>query len=332
VLALDEHTPQIDAASILKSMPPVISHTVGLSLAQQEHEAKMRRAREESERTGRPMKYDERGRPVLPRFPLLTGILPFLFSASCLLRLFVLTLTLLVWGGLLLDGVSHWANWNNHNGDGQVAFAGLAETLMGGAIFIVWFAAFASIAIAIIADSAVGADRIEDWPSLNFIHSIAEILPTAIAITFSAAPGYLLAQLIAQEPWQTAALAGGSLILGLPLIMLSQQAGSSTWEIIDLDVLGAMFRSPFSMLLTYVYSVFLLSLCGAAAYFAWLVNPYLMLATAPLIVACLFVYARILGRLGWRLSEKIVVDKPDDEEPPSASKNYNPPRSSKRPS
>ena len=44
----------------------------------------------------------------------------------------------------------------------------------------------------------------------------------------------------------------------------------------------------------------------------------------------MFSYARLLGRLGWRLSEKISVDDPaDDDRPSPAAKNYNPPRSSR---
>jgi predicted Zn finger-like uncharacterized protein len=327
VLTPDSHTPQIDPTSVLASRPPIIPHMLGLSIAEQEREAELQRAMEESRRTGRPMKYDERGRAVLPRFPLLTGILQFPFSSGCPSRWVALTVGLLIWSGLLLDGVLHWANWNNHNGDTQAAFAGLVETLMGGAIVVIWFASVSSVFIAIVAESAVGTDRVDDWPSLNFIHSLSEMLPLGVAIMFSAAPGWIIGKLTGVDTGIAAMMAGGSLVLLLPLVALSQQAGTSTWELIDLGVLGAMVRCPFSMLLFYIQSACLLALCAVAAYFAWQVNVYLPLLTAPLIIGCILIYARLMGRLGWRLSEKITVDELDEEEErPAGPRNFNPPR------
>ncbi len=326
VVAPDSLTPRLDMASVVSNRPSIIPHTVGLSIAEQEREAELQRAMEESKRTGRPMKYDERGRPVLTRFPLLTGILSFPFSSGCPSRWVVLTIGLALWSGLLLDGVPHWANWNGGADTAQVAFAGLAETLVAGVVAIIWFASISSIVIAIVAESAVGADRIDDWPSLNFVNSMSEMLPLGVAITFSAAPGWMLAQLLSNELWQTAALTGGSLVLLLPLVVLSQQAGSSTWELIDLGVFGAMVRCPFSMLLFYFQSACLLALCAVLVFFTWQVNVYLPLAAAPLILGCILVYARLLGRLGWRLGEKISVDDPEEEDRPAAPKNFNPPR------
>jgi len=195
---------------------------------------------------------------------------------------------------------------------------------------IIWLATASSIVIAIASQSAVGADRIDDWPSLNFIHSMSEMLPVGVAVVFTAAPGWMLAQLVAQEPWQAAAMAGGTLLLGLPITILSQLAGNSTWELIDLKVLGAVVRCPFSMILFYIETACLLMVCALAIFAAWQVDPYLPLAAAPLIVGCLLLYARLLGRLGWRLAEKISIDDPtDDDERPAGLKNYNPPRGQK---
>jgi hypothetical protein len=137
----------------------------------------------------------------------------------------------------------------------------------------------------------------------------------------------MLAQLVAQDPWQTAALTGGTLLLGLPLTLLSQLAGNSTWELIDLKVYGAAFRCPLSMMLFYLETTCSFGVCVVAGVAAWQVNPYLPLAVVPLVVGCLLIYARLLGRLAWRLSEKISVDDPaGGDQPKPAAKNYNPPR------
>jgi hypothetical protein len=146
---------------------------------------------------------------------------------------------------------------------------------------------------------------------MNFVASMSEMLPVSVAIIFMAAPGWMLGQLLAQQPWQLALFMGGTLLLGFPVTLLSQLANNSTWELIDLKVLGAMFRCPLSMMLLYLESALLVAVCvwagiGVAPFHEWL-----PLAIAPLYVGCLLIYARILGRLAWRLSEKMPNEATD---------------------
>ena len=83
--------------------------------------------------------------------------------------------------------------------------------------------------------------------------------------------------MFADELWQELAAGGITLILGLPIVMLSQLAGNSTWELIDLKVLGAAVRCPFSMMLFYLESAVLLAVCAAAIFVAGQKNIYLIL-------------------------------------------------------
>jgi hypothetical protein len=84
------------------------------------------------------------------------------------------------------------------------------------------------------------------------------------------------------------------------------------------------------MMLFYLESAVLLLVCAAAIFVCGQKNIYLILLTAPLVVGCAIVYARLLGRLGWRIAEKIAVDAPDEgDSGPVGPKNYNPPRFAK---
>lgn len=330
VLAADRETPQIDPAADPGQRPHLVPHTVGLTLAEQRKAAEYEAALARSQRTGKPMTIDKRGRPVLPRFPLLTDVITFPFTSGVPTRCFALVGGFLIWAGLLIDGVPGWANWNSGPAGALAAFGGLAETIIALPISIVWYATVSSIVVAIFSQSAVGAQRIDDWPSLNFIHSMSEMLPLGVAMVLSAMPGWVLGQLLSLERWQNALLAAGSLILGLPIVLLSQLSGNSTWELINLKVVGAAVRCPFSMILFYIQSAFLVAVSVVAINFAWQRNPYLILATSPLFVLCIIYYARLLGRLGWRLSEKITIDEPDEDDARLAGpKNYNPPRGKK---
>lgn len=324
VLASDAQTPKLDPAAAPGERPQVVpsSHR---TLGEDEREAEYLRALEKSNRTGRPMELDRRGRPVLPRFPLLSGILPFPFYSGCPQRWFALTLGLLIWMGIMWDGVPAWATWNGDTMGAMRAMAGLAETMLGAVGAIIWLAAASSVFIAIATQSAVGHNRIREWPPMNFISSMSEMLPVSVAIVFTAAPGGMLGKLVAQEPWQLAALSGGSLLLGFPIAFLSQLASTSTWDVIELRVLVAAFRCPFSMILFYIESACLAAVCVSAAIAAAQVHTMLPLAFAPLYIACLFIYARLLGRLGWRLSEVMPADEvADDDERMPGPKNTPP--------
>jgi DNA-directed RNA polymerase subunit M/transcription elongation factor TFIIS len=309
VLATDTETPELDPAAVPGERPQVLPISTHRMAFEEQQEAAFERASEKSRRTGKPMEIDSRGRPVLPRWPLLSGIVPFPFYSGCPERWAVLTLGLLIWTGLLVDGVPAWATWRGDSAGAMAAMGGLAETMLGAVGAIIWLAAASSIFIAIVSQSAAGSERISEWPPMNFIMSMSEMLPVSVAIVFTAAPGWMLGQLVAYEPWQLALWTGGSLLLGFPITLLSQLAGNSTWELIELKVLGAAVRCPFSMIFFYLESACLVAVCVSAALAAVQVDELLLLALAPLFVGCLFLYARLLGRLGWRLAEAM----PDNE-------------------
>jgi DNA-directed RNA polymerase subunit RPC12/RpoP len=311
VLASDAETPRLDPAAAPGDRPLVLPLPKRGMDFEVDQDAAYARAREKSERTGKAMEIDSRFRPVLPRFPLLTGILPFPFSAGCRERWAALTIGLLLWAWLIVDGVPAWATWKGDAAGAMAAMGGLAETMLGAIGAILWIAAASNILIAVVSQSAAGADQIREWPPMNFIMSMSEMLPVSVAVVFTAAPGWMLGRLIAEEPWQLALMTGGSLLLGFPVTLLSQLAGNSTWELIELKVLGTMVRCPFSMILFYLESACLAVICAAAGLLAYQYHEYLPLAFAPLYALCLFLYARLLGRLGWRLTEAAPVEDLD---------------------
>jgi DNA-directed RNA polymerase subunit RPC12/RpoP len=330
VLAHDSQTPQLDPTAHPGERPFVMTTANRLTLAEERQEAEYAAAAQKSQATGRRMSLDRRGRPVLPPYPLLTGVAEFPFTSGVPTRWIVLTLCLVLWGAIMIDGLQGWIAWAAPNGGGEAVFAALAETFIAAPLALVWYASLSSIVIAIFSQSAVGARHVDDWPSLNFIHSMSEMLPLGIAITFCMAPGWGIAHVFVTELWQELAAGGVTLILGLPIVLLSQLAGNSTWELIDLKVLGATVRCPFSMILFYLESAVLLVVCAAAIFVTGQKNIYLILLTAPLVVGCAIVYARLLGRLGWRIAEKIAVDDPEEDDGgPVGPKNYNPPRFAK---
>jgi DNA-directed RNA polymerase subunit M/transcription elongation factor TFIIS len=303
VLSSDAETPELDPAAAPGERPSYTPRPSNGMAFELEEVATYVRAKRESERTGKPMTIDERGRPILPRWPLITGVLPFLFTAGCPTRWGGLTLGLLIPIGLILDGVPAWTNWQGDAMGAMAAFGGLAETTFGAVCGIIWLAVASNNLIAIVTQSAVGNDRVAEWPPMNFISSMSEMLPVSIALAFAAAPGWMLGKFLGVELSQIGILMGSTALIGFPVVLLSQLAGNSTWELIELKVLGAMVRRPFSMLFFYCQSFCLAAVCILITAPVAERSAYLVLALLPVYMACVFIYARLLGRLGWVLGE-----------------------------
>ncbi len=80
MLAPDALTPMLDPAAAPGRTAATFLLQSEQMLHEDEHEAEYRPRLEKSRRTGKPMEIDRRGRPIIPRWPLMSGVLPFLFS------------------------------------------------------------------------------------------------------------------------------------------------------------------------------------------------------------------------------------------------------------
>jgi hypothetical protein len=229
--------------------------------------------------------------------------LTFPFYAGCRERWAVLTFGMLVWAALFIDGIPAMIFWQGDTAGGMRAMGGLAETMIGAVLFIVWLAAASNIFIAIVTETTEGHDHISKWPPLNFIDSMAEMLPVSVAAMFAAAPGWAIAHLFTNDHALHGLAAASTLVVGFPVTLLSMLSGGATWDLIEPRVVAGFFRCFFSAAFFYIESVVLAVICIAATIGVVLVDPLLALALTPLYVACGMIYARLVGRLGLRLSQ-----------------------------
>jgi hypothetical protein len=102
-------------------------------------------------------------------------------------------------------------------------------------------------------------------------------------------------------------LAGGAVALWLtfPISLLSSQSASSRWVLLRLTVLRQILRLPGAFLIVYLVSGVFLALLLTLLYQTYLSGwSYLVLVTALVGATALFIYARLLGRLGWLIGER----------------------------
>jgi hypothetical protein len=262
---------------------------------EQEQEAAYARAVEKSKRTGKPMEIDARGRPVLPRWPLVTGIVPFLLSRGVPVRWLALAVSLFGGGAILFSGLAAAGS------GGFGAFYGVVFVAIGSILTVIIAAAALSFFLTIVTESSEGNRETENWPPVH--DWFADALLVAVAAMVSGMPGWAIANFAVSQPLHQAAAVAAGIVASFPVILLSQLEIGSPWAILSPAVLKSLLRCPFSWLTFYVETTALIGGCLAAAAFVgnsgW--NPLVVLA--PLGTAALFLYARLLGRLGWRLAE-----------------------------
>jgi hypothetical protein len=265
-------------------------------------EDEYRRAKEKSERTGKPMEIDHRGRPVMPRWPLISGVLPFFFSRTVPVVWLLMSMGFAAATWALLTGIG---SANSESG----AFTGVPLIGGGSALLMITTAAAYSCLLQIIMESSEGNHTVYHWPVLT--DWLAALLWFGVAVPMSALPGWVIGHIpgVSDNPGLNALLIASSVLILLPIVMLSQLDINSPAGILSGRILTSLLRCPFSWMFFYFESAVLVAICGGATYFVAERYPNAALWLMLLYTAALIVYARLIGRLAWRLAEAMPVEE-----------------------
>jgi DNA-directed RNA polymerase subunit RPC12/RpoP len=304
VLAPDAQTPVLDPAAHPGERPLILPPT-GAMLHEEQFEDEYRRALEKSQRTGKPMEIDRRGRPIMPRWPLLTGVFPFLFFGAVPL---VWVFSSAGFAGalwLLLTGMEM-------SGAGYGAVSGMPLFALGCASVMICSAGTYTAMLQIVMESSEGNRVIHHWPSLP--DWFASLLYLGVALPLSGAPGWAIAHIpsIAADPRWVAIANAASIFILFPIVMLSQLDINSPAGLLSGRVLASIKRCPFSWTFFYFEIAVMAAICGGAMYVVETRYPSATLWLVPLYVAALILFARLIGRLAWRLAEAMPLAEETD--------------------
>jgi DNA-directed RNA polymerase subunit RPC12/RpoP len=280
---------------------PLIQAPVSKMVHEEEQESEYAHALEKSKRTGKAMEVDARGRPIMPRWPLVTGVLSFLVSRGVLVRWLVYSLVWMVYDAIATYGISAIGTGGDRTAQSMAAVMGVCFMVLGFIICVFWSAGLSAIFFAIITESSVGNREIHAWPGPEFMSWFPELFHVLFAGAMSIGPGWALALLTPDEPLLTAAFIGASVVLSFPIMVLSQLDQGSMFGILSFRVLLSLARCPLSWVMFYLESFALFAGCIAIGYFV----PHVL--CAPIFVMAVFLYARLLGRLGWKLAESMPI-------------------------
>jgi DNA-directed RNA polymerase subunit RPC12/RpoP len=239
-------------------------------------------------------------RPALARWPLQTRILSFPLTKGMPVRLvlFAAWTALVLW--LLVKGIEFMSL---QYGAFITMFFMATSVILG----IMCISALAACWLAIVTESSEGNDAVEAWPDLVFLDWMFEGLYVIMAALVSCIPGWLFALLWPDEPLVRAAVIAGGAVVFFPMVLLSMLDVGSPLAPLSAKILGSLVRAPVAWLVFWIESGLLLAglVAATAALFQW--SPAAVVLTAPIIVLVSFWYFRLLGRLGWVLSEKTMT-------------------------
>ena len=253
-------------------------------------------------------------RPVLPRRPFLVGTFTFPFSSGARNYTLVLALWTVVSFGLAsasirLAMVENLATW----------FGSAAFTVVAGIIAVMCFMLASACALAVVRDTANGADEIQEWPGIGFIDWMGESLYVFCSLGMSVLPGAGLAWLLAQfgQPGEAAVLLASPFFM-FPIILLSMLENDSPLGIISLPVCRALWTAGRGWAAFYLTSAALLAAIGVVMAVGVAVGGFLGTIGAMLILATgWLIYFRLLGRLAWYCEDRM-NDAESEAEPDPA--------------
>jgi DNA-directed RNA polymerase subunit M/transcription elongation factor TFIIS len=297
VAASDEYELEIDPTLDPGDRPQVIVPPRRPMLYEEEAEAARKQQQERDARgERRGPQYDERGRAVMPRWPLATRVVSFLFTPGVVARWAALTLT---W--YLLVGPTWLASLTSMG-----PIAAVPMGIMSIICLMIWSAALAAIVMAIIVESSEGSDEVEKWPTTNPTDWFGEFCYLLFACLAAPLPGWLVGRAV-PDPITQGILFVASVVVCLPVAILSQLDVGSAFAIASPRVIASFARVPGTWLMFYSEMAVLMAACVGVTIFAALLQPFLVALLVPMYIAAILLAARILGRLAWKLAESMPV-------------------------
>jgi len=180
-----------------------------------------------------------------------------------------------------------------------LVFLALPAFWLGGTTAAYTSACFVPIVI----ETSAGADQIDGWPDPVFKEWAIQLIYMSFILLETTVASYGVAQLAHYMTgwfwWPMLAFA----YISFPIILTSSLEANSTFVPLSPAILVSLFRSAHWWLTFYVITglmgfVFLQVVAGIR-----FVMPQLaMVVPVPLFVAMTLIYARLLGRLAWRVS------------------------------
>jgi DNA-directed RNA polymerase subunit M/transcription elongation factor TFIIS len=308
VLAAAGDTPKLDPAFAPVERPPALAPEMTQKIEQELDATPYGQALAEARRTGKPLTVDSRGRPILPRWPLVTGVWRMLVTEEVITRWILLSIVLGFAGQFLGEALLTPIQ-------GMAEAVKLIFAVIGGFLAAAWLAMAGPFMVAIVGESSDGKDTLNQPPRLLAFDWFGEMFSVVMAGSLAGLCGlgaWELARMVSWTPFMSASFVTFVVVVVLPVALLSTLLEGTPFGVLSPRLLRSFAPCAGAWLQFYVQTIALAALVVGAGWIVWnKVNPQGGNTTAvvwlvgPIAVAALLVDMRLLGRLAWCISERI---------------------------
>ncbi|MGO9112059.1 MAG: hypothetical protein ACLP9L_22770 [Thermoguttaceae bacterium] len=239
-----------------------------------------------------------------PRWPLVSGVFTFPWHRSNLVKWLLLSIAAMLIAAMGLFGWSLGRGIGAGEGIGAAAPVVLSMLfqLLAGCLGVCWAGVFFVNLLAILGDTAAGADDVGHWPNpAAFVEWAGSTFFVINSLTLGVLLGKGLGWLLDRAALPgTYAMVGVPVVL-FPLLLLSMLEVNSPLVPLSKAVCRSLVRNWRAWIGFYMEAILLLAVTGGIAIAAML--PGSLLLAVPLValtmVASSMIYFRLLGRLAW---------------------------------
>lgn len=234
--------------------------------------------------------------PPPPRWTFFSGVFTFPWHLHMLYRWIILSFFYTVTGWLIFFLYLMYTG-----GFGGFAMVMVALASMW---FILWTLSYgAAWSLCIISDTASGNDRVVSPPEDDWREGVIDMGYVAYILIEAEVAAYFIGKAFAPFTEHHVLISTVTLFLIFPIVLLSSMEADSIWVPLTLPIVKSLGKMWWGWLLYYVLTGMLAAIWLAA--FVVIMEhlmPISMFLLGPLTAAFVFISARLLGRLAWKVS------------------------------
>jgi hypothetical protein len=242
--------------------------------------------------------------PERPKFTFLTGVFTFPWTLDVLPRWIglsagLVSMTLVV--AVVLAVMGGLPSLQAAPQGGVLAFFVLPLIWL-----TIWTASYgAACSLAIIEGTAGGNDVIGEWPEPHWKEWAADLFYVAWLAALAAMTAWVvtLPLTLVRPDWSQTQLVLGAFVLLFPFVLVSALEAANHWVPVSVFVFQSLGRHLGTWLLFYFVSSLLFAAFAALEFgLVRFVGVFGIVLACPLLAALVFIQARLIGRLAWRLN------------------------------
>ena len=245
--------------------------------------------------------------PEPPRWTFFSGVFEFPWYRDTLPRWLYLTIGLLAWGEFVIGALS-LLGVGSSEGIGSIAVVAIGFMVLPIMWITIWtFSYTTSCLLAVVQQTAAGNDVIA-WPDETWRERFWKLLYVVYLLVFAAPAGAGVEALTRLTRLQSDffGIPGCVTVFVLfPFILLSSLESDTQWAPATLRILLSLVTHAWCWIVFYAGTALLAAPLLALVVYGYFRHPFWTAAlAAPSLAALVLIYARLLGRLGWRITNE----------------------------